>query len=377
MRARSRLWNAKQGWVCVTEDASFDAKLILAFGGGTALSKSTALSELQRVNPNAIIASVSTAGEIANDLVMDDSVVALEMEFEHTNVQAALVAIDDGESSEHIAERLVAGIDQRDLAHVLVFSDGLSVNGSALASGLSARLAKHVAVTGGLAADGDRFECTYVGLGTTVATKQVVAVALYGDKLRVGFGSVGGWNAFGPERLITRSDHNVLYALDNEPALKLYKRYLGDAVAELPASALLFPLALSRSDGTAPLVRTILAVNEDEGTMTFAGDVPEGAHVQLMRASFDGLVDGAEQAATNARTGIGTDASVAILVSCVGRRLVMKQSVEDELEGVRRVLGDTPLIAGFYSYGEITPLELGGRCELHNQTMTITTLAEC
>jgi hypothetical protein len=124
-------------------------------------------------------------------------------------------------------------------------------------------------------------------------------------------------------------------------------------------------------------VRTILAVNEDEGSMTFAGDVPEGARVQLMRASFDGLVDGAEQAAANACVLLGSEPSAAILVSCVGRRLVLKQRVEDELDGVRSILGGAPTMAGFYSYGEITPLMHGSRCELHNQTMTITTFAEC
>ncbi|MBC8089983.1 MAG: FIST C-terminal domain-containing protein, partial [Phycisphaerae bacterium] len=229
----------------------------------------------------------------------------------------------------------------------------------------------------GLAADGDRFEHTYVGLGTSVAEKQVVAVALYGSALRVGFGSAGGWSAFGPERLVTASSGNVLRTLDAEPALALYKRYLGDASGDLPASALLFPLALNRVDSSAPVVRTILAVDEALGTLTFAADIPEGARVRLMRASINSLVGGAEGAARMALDRLGRAPSVAILVSCVGRRLVLKQRVEDELDGVRQILGNASVMAGLYSYGEITPLAPSCCSELHNQTMTVTLFSEC
>lgn len=353
------------------------ANLIVAFGSGSALATTSALRELQAMHSQAILASVSTAGEIAGDVVQDDSIVALVMRFESTPVRAVLVTIQDDESSDHIAERLVADIDQHELAHVLLLSDGLHVNGSALAKGMSARLPSNVAITGGLAGDGDRFACTYVGLGETAAPKQVIAIAFYGSALRVGFGSVGGWTAFGPERLITGSKDNVLHTLDGEPALALYKRYLGDAAADLPASALLFPLSLSVDGNGQRVVRTILSVDDTAGTMTFAGDMPEGSGVQLMRANFDSLVDGAELAAEHAQIQLGQDASAAILVSCVGRRLVLKQRVEDEIDGVRRILGKQVVMAGFYSYGEITPLARGGSCELHNQTMTITTFAEC
>jgi hypothetical protein len=285
-------------------------------------------------------------------------------------------AIGVGESSDAIAERLAARLPAAGLAHVFVFSDGLHVNGSALARGLATRLPPGVALTGGLAGDGDRFVRTCVGLGASVSDRAVVVVGLYGSALRVGYGSVGGWDAFGPERVITRARGNVLYSLDGEPALALYTRYLGQAAAALPASALLFPLALVRGDGSPPLVRTVLAISDDDASMTFAGDVPEGARVRLMRANFDRLVDGAEMAAVEAHARLGERASAALLVSCVGRRLVLKQRVEDEIDGVRRVLGPDATIAGFYSYGEISPVADAGTCELHNQTMTVTTLVE-
>jgi hypothetical protein len=202
-------------------------------------------------------------------------------------------------------------------------------------------------------------------------------VGFYGDRLRVGYGSLGGWDAFGPERLVTRAEGNVLYELDGRSALQLYKEYLGKHAAGLPATGLLFPLSVRTADQETAVVRTILAVDEDAESMTFAGDIPSGSYARLMKANFNRLLDGAEGAATTCRDALpGSDPTLAILISCVGRKLVLKQRVEDEVEAVREVLGDGPALTGFYSYGEISPFTPGAKCELHNQTMTITTISE-
>jgi hypothetical protein len=127
-------------------------------------------------------------------------------------------------------------------------------------------------------------------------------------------------------------------------------------------------------------VRTILAVNDQDQSMTFAGDVPEGTYVRLMRANVERLVDGASGAAKNA-THRASDPllktpDLAILVSCVGRKLVLAQRIEEEVEAVRDVVGAGATLTGFYSYGEIGPFSATATCELHNQTMTVTTLTE-
>ena len=209
------------------------------------------------------------------------------------------------------------------------------------------------------------------------AAGRVAAVGFYGERLKVGHGSLGGWDPFGPERLITRSAGNVLYELDGQPALKLYKRYLGAHAAGLPGAALLFPLALRAQEGGSGLVRTILGVDEGKGSMTFAGDMPEGAHARLMKANFDRLIDGAAGAAKAGLAQLGAfPAELAILVSCVGRKLVLGQRIEEEVEAVRDVLGAQATLTGFYSYGELCPRGAVPTCELHNQTMTLTAFAE-
>jgi hypothetical protein len=262
--------------------------------------------------------------------------------------------------------------------HVLLFADGLQVNGSELVSGMVAALPSGVTVTGGLAGDGDRFGETLVGLDATPEPGNLVAIGLYGSRLRVGTGSLGGWDPFGPERLVTRSHGNVLYEVDGQSALALYKRYLGERASDLPASGLLFPLSLRQPTGAGQgVVRSIVSLCESDQSLTFGGDVPEGSYARLMKANFDRLIDGAHGAAESSSAGLGATApELAILISCVGRKLVLRRRVEEELESVREVLGAATTLTGFYSYGEIAPFTSLDRCEFHNQTMTITTLAE-
>jgi hypothetical protein len=233
-----------------------------------------------------------------------------------------------------------------------------------------------VGVTGGLSGDGSRFERTLVALDGPPDVERIVAIGFYGEALRIGFGSLGGWDPFGPERLVTRARGAVLYELDGQPALELYKRYLGEHAAQLPASGLLFPLSVRRGDEL-PVVRTILSVDEREQSVTFAGEVPEGAFGQLMHANFDRLVDGASDAAQSCFTALnGRSPDVAFLISCVGRKLVLQQRIEEEVDAVRHVLGERPLLTGFYSYGEISAYAPSQPCQLQNQTMTITALLE-
>ena len=232
-----------------------------------------------------------------------------------------------------------------------------------------------VQVTGGLAGDGDRFARTWVADRDGLRSGQVAAIGFHGSHVVLGCGSAGGWDLFGPRRLVTRSLGNVLYELDGKPALELYKQYLGDRAAGLPAAGLLFPLAVARAQGEGPtVVRTILGIDEATQSLTFAGDIPQGVQAQLMKSQLDRLIEGAEQAASAAQVAARGNI-LAVAISCVGRRLVLRDRTEEELEAVAEVLPPGAAIVGFYSYGELSPLA-SGVCDLHNQTMTLTTIGE-
>ncbi|OPY71586.1 MAG: FIST N domain protein [Syntrophorhabdus sp. PtaU1.Bin058] len=388
MKIEQKIWTKTDGWKPGSPGAIAEsAQLVLAFGATSIFRKKRLFNEVKKIYPEAYMFGCSTAGEICNTSVLDDSLCITAVRFEHTQFKGAKVRLKEVTNSlqagGYLAQALPPAVPARasgkkdELVHVLVLSDGLQVNGSDLVRGLIQYLPEGVTVTGGLAGDGDRFGETFVLCDNIAEKDTIAALGLYGNRLRVGYGSLGGWDPFGPERIITRSEGNILYELDGHSALGLYKKYLGEHAKGLPATGLLFPLSLRIKTGETGVVRTILSVDEIEQTMTFAGDVPEGAYARFMKANFDRLIDGAIGAAKTSYKAIGENTpGLAILISCVGRKLVLKQRVEEEVEGVRDILGDHAALTGFYSYGEISPFTPGAKCELHNQTMTITAFLE-
>lgn len=378
MQIEQYRWSDDAGWQpAFTPELGATAQLVLLFGGAETLRSPDLLEQVRQTYPAAQQLGCSTAGEICGVEVTDETLTVTAIRFDQTQVQGYAINLDADETSFAAGDRLGRQIEPHNLAHVFLLSDGLQVNGSDLVRGLMPHLPPGVAVTGGLSGDGDRFQETVVLWNSTPQVGKVVALGLYGDRLKVGYGSFGGWIPFGSERVITKSDGSVLYELDGEPALALYKKYLGEHATGLPASGLLFPLSLQVEGSDRRLVRTILSVSETDQSLTFAGDVPTGTTVRLMQASFGRLVDGAIKAADVSLEPLAdTPPDLAILISCVGRKLLLKQRIEEEVEGVREVMGDRTVLTGFYSYGEISPFAAGAPCELHNQTMTITTLRE-
>lgn len=351
--------------------------LVLCFASPAALARGC-YEGLRQAAPNAIRAGCSTGGEIHDRDVFDDGAVAAFVDFETARCEAAAVDIQAAEGSFDAGAALATKLAQASLKAVFLISDGLSVNGSGLVAGLRSVLQPEVLIAGGLAGDGADFGRTLVGLGDDMRSGQIVAIGFYGDRLAASASSHGGWSLFGPERRITRSSGAVLFELDGRPALELYKRYLGEQASQLPGSALLFPLAIKpASSSEEPLTRTIVGVSEADQSLTFAGDVPEGWIAQLMHAAKHELVEGAIDAARGASSGMTIDRpTLAVLVSCIGRKLMLGQRVAEEVEGIAATWGDGATPIGFYSYGEIGPHGVTGRCTLHNQTMTALLLTE-
>jgi hypothetical protein len=352
-------------------------QLVLAFGPVELIDSNENYSYLRNRFPDSHLLMASTSGDIRGTEVLDDSIVATALQFEKTKIKVIQERITDKANAFEMGKSIYQKLNGDDLVHILVLSDGILVNGSELVGGLNFYNDTRILVTGGLSGDNARFIRTLVGLDEFPATGNVVGIGFYGKHLKVGHGSRGGWDAFGPERIVTRSDRNILYELDNQSALELYKKYLGDLTKELPGSALLFPLSLKLPDSDEILVRTILSVDENEQSMTFAGNLPKGSRVQFMKANFERIIDAAGSAASHSLSTAGTESpEFALLVSCVGRKMILNQRVEDEVEEAVNVLGAKTVVTGFYSNGEISPVLTMPKCELHNQTMTITTYRE-
>ena len=378
MQVEQFRWRPQDGWRCTNGGSPAD--LVLYFGSPECIESAAAPAVLAERYPGALLFGCSTTGGILDREVDETGLVGISCRFRDTQLRLVEEDITDVSHSADVGRQLGEALRGQGLAGALILSDGVAVNGSALASSMQEALGGNLPVSGGLAGDGARFVRTLVGVGKTARPGRAAALGFYGRAIRLAHASAGGWDPFGPKRRITRAHGCVLEQLDGKPALALYERYLGDEAAGLPGTALLFPLMVW--DPEAPSrtrVRTVLSIDRASGSMTFAGDVPEGWGAQLMRGSLDRLVDGAATAGQLAGASLAQSPdnhAMALLVSCIGRQLLLGQRVHDELDAVSASLGVGIPQIGFYSHGEITPDPDSGAAILQNQTMAITLLTE-
>lgn len=350
--------------------------LVFIFGDRFILESDDIYEEIRDLYPDGDLVFGSTSGEIMETHVYEGTITLTAIEFEKTKFRIVRENVSNFVDIEKMGKVISSQLDKKGLRHVFIVSDGSFVNGSGLIEGLEADEGFNASITGGLCGDGARFEKTLTSYNENPKQGEVVAIGFYGESLEVSYANYGGWTPFGPERTITKSVGNILYEIDGRPALDLYKTYLGDKAEELPQAALLYPLTVQQSESEEPLVRTILNIDEEANSMILAGDVPINSKVQLMMCTMDDIAEGASNAAEQAMLNRTKTPELAILVSCVGRKLVLAGRTEEEIEEVMDVVGEGAKITGFYSYGEMAPFAGKNECQLHNQTMTLTLMSE-
>ncbi len=364
-------WEFDSGWEPFPS-FSLVADLLLVFSDSPFFQSEACYTQLRSGFPQAHILGCSSAGSVLGVEISDADVVVTAVNFTRARVRLAVAQVMPDTNASDLGRQLMAELAAPDLRHVFAISDGQLVNGTVLALGLNQA---GLPVTGGLAGDGTRFGKTWIMADAPAESGRIAALGFYGD-ISINSGCFAGWEEFGIERVVTKSSGNVVYEIDGIPALTLYKHYLGDLASELPSSGLRFPLSIQAKKTDLPLTRTLLAIDEVAQSITFAGDVPQGYLCKMMQANLDSLIDSAGLAAEVAKPQNPDARGLCLLVSCVGRRLVMGQLVENELEIVQEKLGNATAITGFYSYGELAPFAGLMQCQLHNQTMTLTTLYE-
>lgn len=378
---QSHFCNVNHIWKNLPEpkDWNEESVLILCFSSPNLLGSPQPFKELNNKFNRATIVGCSTSGEILDNQVKDNSIVLTFIKFESSHFKVSIHPLSETIHSYNVGKNIAKDLLTPDLKGLLIFSEGLNANGSQIVMGLNELIPSHIPIGGGLAGDSTNFKNTFIINNGEIRMNYLAAVGFYGEALKIHSGSKGGWDIFGPERKITASKGNILFELDGKPALDLYKEYLGDKANELPASGLLFPLQItSPEDENIKLVRTILNIDESNKSLIFAGDVNQGWTAQLMRADFDRIIDASgsiyEQLVKSSSKNL--DPQLIIAVSCVGRRLVLGERCEEELEALTDLVPIDSKISGFYSYGEISPISQGRHCDLHNQTMTLFILNE-
>ena len=364
-------------WKYIGQEIKLNAPLVLVLGNRYMLEDVNIYQDIKTLFPDGQIVFGSTCAEISSNDVNQQSITITAIEFEKSTFVIKTSNIkNNNQDSYKVGQDLIQQLPKDNLKHVFVISEGSFVNGSKLTQGMNSVTQNNLLITGGLCGDDDRFEKTIAGYNENPKEGQLIAIGFYGDTLEVTFSIYGGWTPFGPERVVTKSDDNILFELDGQPALDLYKTYLGDKAKDLPGAALLYPLNVKVQIDDQPIVRSILNIDETNNSVILAGDIPENSKVQLMMTNVDNIANASERAAKQAMNLRQNKPELAMLVSCIGRKLVLDQRVEEEVEEVIEVIGQDATISGFYSYGEIAPFDGEISCQLHNQTMTITLISE-
>ncbi|TAL59484.1 MAG: hypothetical protein EPN84_11090 [Legionella sp.] len=374
MKSVANRYTKEMGWESPHHTDLDSAQTLVLFFAARSFENQQMIEDLHQAFPKAHIAGCSTAGEILNGQVSDESLVYIVMAFENTSVQIESIPNYLGENIEECGHKMADKLYDKDLAHLFLLCSGFNINIDDFISGFKKNSGRDIPVSGGIAADGEAFLKTWV-YHNGFYENGIVCIGLYGQDIRVSQGCEGGWIKFGLELKITKSQKNCLYEIDGEPALAIYKRYLGNLSEKLPSSGLLFPLAIRKNTESTPVVRTILSVDEATQSIIFAGEIPQGWLASLMRCSNEGLLEGARKAACQSAPNT-IEPTVSLVVSCIGRRMVLGQGSFHELAMAMSTMPKMSHIdIGFYSYGEISE-RAGINSKLHNQTMTISTLYE-
>ena len=288
---------ANKNFEYLSEELILKEPLVLVFGNRFMLQEKNIFNEVRELFKDGHIVFGSTSGNITSESVDDECITITAIEFEKSsfsiktaNVLNTSVQID----SYKTGKELIKQLPQEGLKYAFVVSDGSFTNGSQLAKGMNAATKNNLLITGALCGDAVRFETTLTSYNENPKEGKIVAIGFYGKTLEVSFASNGGWIPFGPERIVTKSKGNILFELDDKPALDLYKNYLGEKSKELPSAALLYPLKVKSKDEEKSIVRTILNINEENNSMILAGDILKGSKVQLMMTNVDNIVDAAQ-----------------------------------------------------------------------------------
>lgn len=379
MQTEQYRWSAESGWEPQAPPGSLgdSAQMVLIFFGSKLAQEWNWYDAVRLAYPRARLIGCSASGQIQGSAVRDASVVVTAVAFEHTRVEVARGVISHPDGGYDAGRDLASSLDPKDLSAVLLIADGINANATDTLSGVTSTLPAGVCVFGGCASNGHTLRDTSVICDAPPEANTIAALGFYGRRLKIGMGSSGGWDPFGLDRIITKSRKNVLYELDGRPALPIYKKYIGPAADDLPGSGMLFPISIRTGDSSRYVLRGVLSVDEKEQSITFAGNVPEGAHARLMFGSVEHLIDGSLEAAEMTQQSLAPiSPQLLIVVSCVARKLVLNQRTAEELECFDEVFPQRPETAGFYALGEIATLGSDDHADFHNETLTAAALAE-
>ncbi len=322
------------------------------------------ISTILKIVPKAKIIGSTTDGEIMGDRVQQYSTILSFIIFEKTKVKTYYTDCDD--KSSIVAKKLYSQFKPiDDIKAIISFTQGLDFNGESYIKSFK-KLNHKMVIAGGLAGDNASFQKTIVFTEKGCMNSTAVAAVLHSKELIVSNINSFGWKRIGKKLKVTKSDKNVVYTIEDIPVVDIYRKYLGDDIAdELPATGIEFPLILFRGD--IEIARAVIGINKKKKSLIFAGDIKEGEYVQFGYGDIDSIKSlikpTKELIVKNPIEGI-------FIYSCMARKRLMGEGISAEI----KPLSEIAPVSGFFTYGEL--FTKNDQFELLNQTMTILTLSE-
>ena len=351
-----------------------DAPVAAILFAGVDMDAEVILTAIEAEFPGLPLVGCTTDGEVSSALSFQEDSVALLL-FAGDGLVAGAGVGTDLSTDPHAAARAAieaAGIEGRTPQLCVVFPESLTTSAVSVVAALNEALPEGTALVGGTAGDQWRFDGTNQFCGAKVYSDSLPVLLLYGD-FKIGVGVQSGWNPIGERGAVTKAEGGVVYEVDGDSALAFYHRYFGDQVRPSPE----YPIGVFDNQGGAFYLRAPLAFNDEDGSVTFAGDVPHGAEVQITAAAHEDIVAACEKSIRSALEQMnGAKARGALVISCAARKQLLGTRTGKEHEILRGVLGDDVPLVGFYSYGEIAPHGGVPLADFHNETFVTVLLGD-
>ena len=320
----------------------------------------------------------TTAGEIADDIVLEFAVAGMLLDIDSSTYSIAQSSSKGKNTYQSSLELAQIAKETFKNPSMIVLSGGLTTDGEEIIRGVRDVMQKEIPLAGGLAGDDFNMEASYVFHNDWKTDEGLVTLILDSDRIEMKNLAASGWQPVGVEKTITKSEGNVVYTIDNEPAIDVFAKYFGLAkegmdvrkdVAKILGAQ--YPLQVIRDRGQS-IIRTPLIGNSEDGSLIFAGGIPQGARVKFSISPGFDIIENAlgEFQGLNQHN---PQADALILFSCKARHLALGPMVKDEISGMQK-MWKAPLL-GFFTYGEIGSLD-GDQCDFHNETCSLVVLKE-
>lgn len=329
-------------------------------------------------NERIAIFGATTAGEFTDGEIGDGTAAIMLLDLNPLYFKVIFEETGDKDTKEIAKHFGAAGMQTFSNPAFIIASGGIGTDGEMIIRGIEEVVGHDVTIFGGMAGDDFTMTGTFVFTNNKSSNNGLVAIILDEDKVNVKGLATSGWKAVGTVRTITKSAGNIVYTIDDEPALDVVIKFMGvskdldewkDVIVNVGSE---FPFQLQR-ENAAPVNRAPLFANKADRSLVCAGGVPQGSKIRFsLPPDFD-VIDKVVDECLDVRNEEQPSADAMIMFSCKARHLSLGPLVSDEIDKVKEVWG-SPLV-GFFSYGEMGKATKG-KHEFHNNTCSLVVLKE-